>query len=276
MDAEPIVVALGAHESFYACWKDKNGNYRQGIYESTSVRDQTSERDVDSNNLPDRLQEWLFPKDGSMRDLETLQVVLGRESEFYARDRDGAISHINSSMRQMALQRSDSWPRKSGITNRKRAMTLSSTTSNSPGNSLIDGFRSTESPIVPEPRSRRPSSRSFSRTARPLSFITTPSPGMTRPSSVSVSSESSGATFIEDVNLSNRWSNVTTKEWDQRPQYADAAAQTDAETNPDSTAQPERTTSSESDWSMINMQAYFRSQDYQLGDFFRAISVRAL
>lgn len=30
MDSQPIVVALGANESFYACWKDKDGNYQQG------------------------------------------------------------------------------------------------------------------------------------------------------------------------------------------------------------------------------------------------------
>lgn len=155
-----------------------------------------------------------------MRDLESLQVVLGREEEFFAQDKDGKISHINPSMRQMVLQRSDSWPRKSGITNRTRSMTLSAISS-ATGSPTIDEMRSTESPTGPELRSRRPSARSFSRSTRPLSFVSTPSPGATRPSSISISSESSSTTFVEDTSASNRWSNGTAKEWDERRQYAE-------------------------------------------------------
>lgn len=44
----------------------------------------------DSHGLPAALHEWLFPQDGSRRDFETLQVILGpREGEFFASDRHG-------------------------------------------------------------------------------------------------------------------------------------------------------------------------------------------
>lgn len=45
------------------------------------------------------LDQWLFPPDGSKRDLATLQVSLGHNDEFFAFDQYERISHINTELR---------------------------------------------------------------------------------------------------------------------------------------------------------------------------------
>jgi hypothetical protein len=42
--------------------------------------------------LPECLNGWLFPTDGQTRDLQTLQVSLGSNDEFFASDKDGKLS----------------------------------------------------------------------------------------------------------------------------------------------------------------------------------------
>lgn len=71
--------------------------------------------------------------------------------------------------------------------------------------------------------------------------------------------------------MPNRWRNGAAKEWDQRPHYIDAAVQTDPEYKPEIAleSQKELTSRVEIPRLLGNMQAYFRSRDYQLGDFFR-------
>lgn len=83
-DVEEIVVlAFGAFERYYVCWKSLSGNYHQV-----------------SSGLPNTLHEWLFPEDGSTRDFGTLQVVLGQREEYFAYDKDGRISNVTGAVQQ--------------------------------------------------------------------------------------------------------------------------------------------------------------------------------
>ncbi|RFU24718.1 hypothetical protein B7463_g11620, partial [Scytalidium lignicola] len=70
-----IVVAFGAFDRYYVCWEDQHGQYQQ-----------------DSNKLPERLNQWLFPPDGGTRDFLTLQVSLGHNDEYFAFDKFGKLS----------------------------------------------------------------------------------------------------------------------------------------------------------------------------------------
>ncbi|KAI1421342.1 hypothetical protein F5Y12DRAFT_790047 [Xylaria sp. FL1777] len=72
--AELVVTALGTSGAHYICWKTNLGEYRQR-----------------SQGLPERLQEWLFPSDGTTRDFATLQVVLLGNDAFWASDKNGQI-----------------------------------------------------------------------------------------------------------------------------------------------------------------------------------------
>ncbi|KAJ9272310.1 hypothetical protein DTO212C5_1495 [Paecilomyces variotii] len=76
---ELVIVAFGAFERYYICWKIQNGEYRQ-----------------DSYGLPDELQTWLFPPDGSTRDFDTLQIVFGHGDEYFASDKNGKVSNRDS------------------------------------------------------------------------------------------------------------------------------------------------------------------------------------
>ncbi|EXJ68595.1 uncharacterized protein A1O5_08389 [Cladophialophora psammophila CBS 110553] len=78
-----LVYAFGAFDRYYICWQDRHGEYRQ-----------------ERHGLPCALDEWLFPPDGTSRDLETLQVSLGHNDEFFAFDRYERISHINTNLRE--------------------------------------------------------------------------------------------------------------------------------------------------------------------------------
>ncbi|KAF2001992.1 hypothetical protein P154DRAFT_595600 [Amniculicola lignicola CBS 123094] len=71
-----IVCAFGAFERYYVCWKNRSGEYRQ-----------------DGHDLPDSLQDWLYPADGSTRDFETLQVVFGRGDDYFASDKNGKLEY---------------------------------------------------------------------------------------------------------------------------------------------------------------------------------------
>ena len=54
-------------------------------------RNTDSDKTVDGYDLPEALQEWLFPLDGSTRDFPTLQVVFGRGQEYFASDNNGKL-----------------------------------------------------------------------------------------------------------------------------------------------------------------------------------------
>ncbi|KAJ2976670.1 hypothetical protein NUW58_g8028 [Xylaria curta] len=78
--AELVVTALGSSGTHYICWKTSSGEYRQR-----------------SHGLPTRLQEWLFPPNGTTRDFATLQVVLLGGNGFLASDKDGEIRNDGAS-----------------------------------------------------------------------------------------------------------------------------------------------------------------------------------
>ncbi|KAF2116333.1 hypothetical protein BDV96DRAFT_645663 [Lophiotrema nucula] len=71
-----VVCAFGAFERYYVCWKTRGGEYRQ-----------------DSYDLPQSLQEWLFPTDGTTRDFASLQVVFGRGDEYFASDQNSKLEY---------------------------------------------------------------------------------------------------------------------------------------------------------------------------------------
>ncbi|KIX02208.1 uncharacterized protein Z518_08147 [Rhinocladiella mackenziei CBS 650.93] len=77
-----VVYAFGAFDRYYICWMEKSGTYHQ-----------------ERQGLPKRLDEWLFPADGTTRDLPTLQVSLGHNDEFFAFDKFDRISNINNELR---------------------------------------------------------------------------------------------------------------------------------------------------------------------------------
>ncbi|OTB10058.1 hypothetical protein K445DRAFT_323367 [Daldinia sp. EC12] len=86
--AQLVVTALGSGGKHYICWKTHAGEYRQR-----------------SHGLPRRLEDWLFPLDGSTRDFETLQVILSGEDTFWASDRNGEIRSEPAGTQQQMLRR---------------------------------------------------------------------------------------------------------------------------------------------------------------------------
>jgi len=94
---------------------------------------------TDSFGLPKPLQTWLFPADGSTRDFTTLQVILGRNDEYFASDSKGKISsHTKSNDEEKAESGSMTSPQ-SGSPRLVRKLSnpppLSRTRSMSPGGS---------------------------------------------------------------------------------------------------------------------------------------------
>ncbi|KAI1311517.1 hypothetical protein F5Y03DRAFT_308864 [Xylaria venustula] len=77
--AELVVTALGTSGTHYICWKTSLGEYRQR-----------------SQGLPTKLQQWLFPSDGTTRDFATLQVILLGDDAFRASDKNGEIRNDDS------------------------------------------------------------------------------------------------------------------------------------------------------------------------------------
>ncbi|KFA53713.1 hypothetical protein S40293_10743 [Stachybotrys chartarum IBT 40293] len=87
--AELVVTALGTNGRHYLCWKTRSGAYRQHRH-----------------GLPETLDDWLFPSDGSTRHFPTLQVVLSGEESFWASDKDGQIRNaIPESARELQREK---------------------------------------------------------------------------------------------------------------------------------------------------------------------------
>jgi hypothetical protein len=61
---------------------------------------------TDRHGLPETLDDWLFPSDGSTRHFPTLQVVLSGEESFWASDKDGQIRNaIPESARELQREK---------------------------------------------------------------------------------------------------------------------------------------------------------------------------
>ncbi|KAF2493413.1 hypothetical protein BU16DRAFT_79329 [Lophium mytilinum] len=104
---ELVVVALGAFERYYVCWRNQVGRYRQ-----------------DSYGLPESLRQWLFPPGGGSRHLQTLQIVFGRGDEFFASDKDGKLENKDTDLREK-IPWADSLVEKTGRPLLRRSTTLS-------------------------------------------------------------------------------------------------------------------------------------------------------
>ncbi|KAF2812343.1 uncharacterized protein BDZ99DRAFT_264966 [Mytilinidion resinicola] len=143
--AELVVVALGAFERYYVCWRNQAGHYRQ-----------------DSYGLPDSLHRWLFPPDGGTRHLQTLQIVFGCGDEFFASDKYGKLENKDTNLREK-IPSAESPVEKTERPLLRRSRTLSLVRPSS--DPLISPF----SPILETPRGySSPASR-----RRPQSFAYT-------------------------------------------------------------------------------------------------------
>ncbi|KAH8594082.1 hypothetical protein B0O99DRAFT_688110 [Bisporella sp. PMI_857] len=84
---EIICVAFGAFDRFYIGWEDLTGIYHQ-----------------ERQNLPEKLEKWLFSSTGETRHIPTLQVSFGSQDEFYASDRDGKLSNRETASPQISSE----------------------------------------------------------------------------------------------------------------------------------------------------------------------------
>ncbi|KAI8965355.1 hypothetical protein F5Y11DRAFT_361934 [Daldinia sp. FL1419] len=103
--AQLVVTALGSSGQHYICWKTHSGEYRQR-----------------SHGLPRRLEDWLFPVDGSTRDFETLQVILSGVDTFWASDRNGEVRSEPTGPQQQMLRRAMTFNGGSPSSGTKRRM----------------------------------------------------------------------------------------------------------------------------------------------------------
>ncbi|CAJ2505776.1 Uu.00g131700.m01.CDS01 [Anthostomella pinea] len=177
-----VVTALGPSGRHYICWKTNSGQYKQ-----------------QSHGLPKRLQEWLFPSDGSTRDFETLQVILSGDDTFWASDKNGDLrsdeSNSNRNLRR-ALTFSDDTPASAGNRrlSRARETTISAPVgterprSNTLPSKLSPGSHAPElSPRPPSTHGRSTSTADRPRrvSAIPLAFVQQRRKSAIRPPSVS-------------------------------------------------------------------------------------------
>lgn len=89
---------------------------------------------LDGQSLPPLLQEWLFPQDGSTRDLASLQVVLGRDGEFMASDINGKVEGEATAQSPRLLRASTMSPAEISTRKLRRSTTLRSVDLSSSGN----------------------------------------------------------------------------------------------------------------------------------------------
>jgi len=81
---------------------------------------------TESQKLPEILQEWLFPLDGTPRHLPSLQVSLGSNDEFFASDRFGKISSRESNSPAEESQTTPKLAEVGSTFMRRKAYTISS------------------------------------------------------------------------------------------------------------------------------------------------------
>lgn len=97
---EVVIVAFGAFERYYVCWKNQNGKHKQGMFPIVYTvfyihyKRTCPEQAADSYGLPQELKQWLFPPDGSTRDSDTLQIVFGRGDEYFASDKNEKVTNM--------------------------------------------------------------------------------------------------------------------------------------------------------------------------------------
>ena len=106
---EIVVLAFGAFERYYVCWRCTSQKYHQGQYRIDILQIAIANRLYDQvgSGLPKPLHEWLFPNDGSTRDFPTLQVILGQREEYFAYDKNGRISNVTGSTEQKRTDRQE-------------------------------------------------------------------------------------------------------------------------------------------------------------------------
>lgn len=193
----------------------------------------------DSNKLPRRLHEWLFPHDGRTRDFLTLQVSLGHNDEYFAFDQFGKISsrdHITGDGSSQCL--GDMGPR-------KKSYTFSEPTS-------IDVFDRVQTAL-----------RGF-KLERPRSLAIQAPLGLR--------SSKERQPILEPHQRHRSFGERTISK--RRYEYVDIGIQTDEVLKEDDSSLKPRsaiTVNSSQTVSMGLMQEYFRKQQYQLGDVFQGI-----
>jgi len=128
---------------------------------------------AESQKLPEKLQEWLFPADGTTRHLPSLQVSFGSNDDFFASDTFGKISSRDSN----SPGEPKSVPKLAEVARgfmRKKAHTISSPTSTETGESTL------RSPIL-ERRNTFMGSQLNHDSDSKLKRISTREPSLSRP-----------------------------------------------------------------------------------------------
>lgn len=176
---------------------------------------------AERHGLPQILDDWLFPDDGSTRDLATLQVSLGHHDEFFAFDKHDRISHINTELRDNA----------SNMSNAPQTQTVSVFSRSPDGRRKSHTFShpntSDDSEAIPSRRS------SSSRRLRPRSIAITGALSMRSWHEKKKSQEVQPFILEQDGDSQARMFSMRRPSPDRRPAYSDASVQTDILENED-------------------------------------------
>ncbi|ORY12813.1 hypothetical protein BCR34DRAFT_284661 [Clohesyomyces aquaticus] len=179
---ELVVCAFGAFERYYVCWRNRGGEYKQGI-NTSPITHSSLTKFVDGYDLPPSLHEWLFPSEGSSRDFPSLQVVFGRGDEYFASDKNGKLENKEPEIKK-PVPRSES-PEKldKPILRRSRTLSFIRPPSDPAAKSFI--------PALDAHPHRETLSRPPSMTINPQYSITSaPQPPSSRPSSIATPTNS--------------------------------------------------------------------------------------
>lgn len=218
-----VVYAFGAFDRYYICWQDKSGQYQQGNMLLYMV-DRGLTLFAERHGLPKVLDEWLFPDDGTTRDLATLQVSLGHHDEFFAFDQHERISHINTELRDNAgsMSHVPQTPN-TGVSNRSPDLGGKSHTISHPG--ACD-----DSPTMSAKRTAQ------SRRMRTRSIAITGALSRRSSSEGKKSQEIQPLILESEGGIRSRTSDVRKHSLERRPAYSDAGVQTDIPEHKDLTA----------------------------------------
>jgi hypothetical protein len=295
---EVLVVAIGKNSQYYICWKTQDGEYKQSKINSPRYQFSVSNGPIKvSNGLQPKLQEWLFPPDGTTRDFESLRVILGQGDEFHASDKAGKISHVDQLSRSRVMSQMNP-------TLRERASTLPAAHAPRQLGTMLDetaepATSSSQESILPWPKLPAAEAttpdrkvKTSSQRPRPISWMTSTSgTGRSRQSSVGGSESTRSSTYSMRSLTSmsstfpspsyNELSCRKCEEFETRKRnYTDAAVQT----VPESVGESMVTKMNDNNDDIVEIQpdaapvpvsagqmgTYFRSSEYRLGDFFRA------